>query len=131
MNISTQNIQLYRDKERQIYYDRAKRKSMALRQHIDSQYLTSPKMTLEGLQGLKTLLEKQFLENPNNDKVLTLLTQTITKITNEDYLKPDTEDMIYANAYKTHLNQFVWPTNEELELQNQENAELENLKNSF
>lgn len=129
--ITSENVQTYTDRERQISYDRIKRKDNALRLHMESNYPNSPKMPLEALQGLKLVLENKFLNDPSDEKVITLLEQVNEKITNEDYLKPDTIDMDYAEAYKNHAQQFVWPTAEETELQNQENQELENLKNSF
>ena len=131
MDFLPQNVLNYLNKERQIIYDRSKRKDTALQEYIALKFETPPKMSLEQLQSVKSIMEKQFLENPNNEKIINLLIQINTKITNEDYLKPDTDDITYLNNYNAYVNQFAWPTDEELLLQNQENAELENLKNSF
>lgn len=128
---STQSIQNYVDKERQILYDRLKRKSIALRTYIEASYPSTPKLSLEALNGLKNVLENKFLENPNDEKVIALLADVNEKITNEDYLKPNTPDMEYAVAYKNHVDSFVWPTEEEISLQLTEEAELINLKNSL
>lgn len=121
----------YIAKHRQILNERAKRMGTALSFYMAQTYPNNPKSSLESLEKIKTVLEKKFLNNPNDEKVIQLLADVNDKITNEDYLKPDTPDMEYATAFKNHMDSFVWPTQEELDIQAAEELELLNLKNSI
>lgn len=126
-----EKIELVELKTQEINKNRNLRKSQALRAYIDNQFPVAPKQSLETLNFTKTLLENHFLKNPDDEKITDALANIISKINNEDYLKPDTPDMDYYNEYTAHINAFQWPTTDEIQLQADEDLELETLINSL
>lgn len=126
-----QKMELVQLKTQEITKNRDLRKSQALKHYMDIQYPVPPKQSLSTLNFTKTLLENQFLKNPEDEKVIDALSIVVDKINNEDYLKPDTPDMDYHNEYMAYANSFQWPTVEEIQIQSNEDMELESLINSL
>lgn len=119
--------QVYKLKFAEIKLKRSQRKQAALDNFMSLTYAVPPKPVLESLTKTRNMILSKLENDPNNSNLLAALQNVNLKINNEDYAKPDSEDMAYLNSYHTHAQSFVWPSAEELALQNVEDEELKNL----
>lgn len=103
--------------------NRLERRKAALALHLGSAFNTPPKLPLSELLNSKNTFQDLLVKYPNNVKFLEALQNINLAIDAEDYSKPDTADMEYYTQYMNHLQNFVWPTAEELAIQATENSQ--------
>lgn len=129
--INDDQIKQLHSKQTEIIVARRERQAAARKTYVEQLYPNLPKPTLESLQMLITILEKSLIANPTNVDLQSKIENLRNKILTEDYAKPGSVEMDYHNQYHEYVRSFVWPTQEEKDIQQAENMMLEDLKNSF
>lgn len=129
--LSIEQTNQLQEKHKEIINARAARQAAALKTYVESSYPNLPKSKLENLQFIINLYEKKLENEPDNVPLKDYVQSLKDKVANEDYLKPNTPDMEYHDAYHAHVQSFVWPSQEELEVRAVEDLVLTNLQESF
>jgi hypothetical protein len=122
------NTTLYRhhhNKYREYLKNRYIRKNKALKDKLLELNYTNFSYTLDELNELKNTLIQTKNEFPGStDHLDNSINRVQQKIDNNEYLTEDNPDYALKMAYEQAKKDFVWPTQEEIDIRDQEEQEL-------
>ena len=122
------NFTLFRyhiNKSREYEKKRQLRKNQALRDQLLPLNYRNLNVTLDELNELKNnLIQAKTMLPRSIDELDTRINSVQQKIDNNEYLTEDNPDYALKMAYEQAKKDFVWPTQEEIDIREQEEQEL-------
>jgi hypothetical protein len=114
------NLNEIENQNLEILNARTKRQAEAFKNYMEQSFPTLPKKTLASLQKAIQIYETRVASDPSNNDLQAFLQALKDQVTNGDYSKEGSDDMAYHDAYNAHARNFVWPTQDELEIRSVE-----------